>query len=76
MPALDQTDNLLNLLANDSHTLQQLTANSDTVITALANNSANVERFITEAAADPELPPLRDDGNPPHPGAACVIPRG
>jgi virulence factor Mce-like protein len=49
VPALDETDNLLNLLANDSNTLQQLTANSDAVITALANNSANVQRFITEA---------------------------
>ncbi len=49
VPALTETDNLLNLLANDSHTLQQLTADSDTVITALANNSANVERFIDEA---------------------------
>jgi virulence factor Mce-like protein len=51
VPALTETDNLLNLLANDSHTLQQLTSNSDTVITALANNSTNVERFITEAGS-------------------------
>jgi virulence factor Mce-like protein len=49
VPALDQTDNLLNLLANDSTTLQHLTRDSNSVITALANNSANVERFITEA---------------------------
>jgi ABC-type transporter Mla subunit MlaD len=49
VPALTQTDNLLNVLANDSHTLQQLTVNSDQVITALANNSAGVERFIEEA---------------------------
>ena len=42
MPALTETDNLLNLLANDSHTLQQLTADSNTVITALANNSKQV----------------------------------
>ena len=40
VPALTETDNLLNLLGNDSHTLQQLTVNSDSVITALANNSA------------------------------------
>ncbi len=49
VPALTQTDNLLNLLGNDSSTLQQLTANSDAVITALANNSTQVQRFITEA---------------------------
>ena len=49
VPALTETDNLLNLLANDSHTLQDLTANSDTVFTALANNSAQVARFIDEA---------------------------
>jgi phospholipid/cholesterol/gamma-HCH transport system substrate-binding protein len=49
VPALTQTDNLLNLLANDSNTLQSLTSNSDAVITALANNSGQVQRFITEA---------------------------
>jgi virulence factor Mce-like protein len=49
VPALTQTDNLLNLLGNDSTTLQNLTKDSDSVITALANNSKNVERFIDEA---------------------------
>ena len=49
VPALTQTDNLLNLLANDSHTLQALTVNSDTVVTALANNARQVQRFIDEA---------------------------
>jgi ABC-type transporter Mla subunit MlaD len=49
VPALTETDNLLNLLANDSSTLQNLTRDSDSVITALADNSTNVERFITEA---------------------------
>src|SRR5205085_2210073 len=49
VPALTQTDNLLNLLANDSHTLQQLTVNSDQVISALADNSDKVKRFIDEA---------------------------
>jgi ABC-type transporter Mla subunit MlaD len=49
VPALDETDNLLNLLGNDSTTLQNLTHDSNTVITALANNSKNVERFIVEA---------------------------
>jgi virulence factor Mce-like protein len=49
VPAIDQTDNVLNLLANDSTTLQQLTANSDAVVTALANNSKLVQNFIVEA---------------------------
>jgi ABC-type transporter Mla subunit MlaD len=49
VPALTQTDNLLNLLANDSQTLKQLTSSSNSVITELANNSQQVERFITEA---------------------------
>ncbi len=49
VPALTQTDNLLNLLGNDSTTLQNLTRDSNSVITALANNSANVQRFIVEA---------------------------
>jgi virulence factor Mce-like protein len=49
VPAIDQTDNLLNLLGNDSHTLQDLTSNSDAVVTALANNSKQVQDFIVEA---------------------------
>ena len=49
VPAIDQTDNLLNLLGNDSKTLQDLTANSDAVVTALANNSTQVQNFIVEA---------------------------
>src|ERR1700739_424718 len=49
VPALTETDALLNLLANDSTTLQNLTRDSNSVITALANNSKNVNRFITEA---------------------------
>jgi phospholipid/cholesterol/gamma-HCH transport system substrate-binding protein len=49
VPALTETDNLLNLLANDSKTLQSLTRDSNSVITALANNKAQVARFIVEA---------------------------
>jgi virulence factor Mce-like protein len=49
VPALDETDNLLNLLANDSATLQALTKDSNSVITALANNSKNVSKFIDVA---------------------------
>jgi virulence factor Mce-like protein len=49
VPALTQTDNLLNLLANDSRTINQLNVNANTVITALANNSRDVTDFIDEA---------------------------
>jgi virulence factor Mce-like protein len=49
VPAITETDNLLNLLANDSKTLQHLTVSADTVTTALARNSVQVQRFITEA---------------------------
>jgi virulence factor Mce-like protein len=49
VPALTETDNLLALLGNDSHTLQNLTHDSNTVITALANNSVGVKRFIDMA---------------------------
>ena len=46
VPALTETDNLLNLLANDSQTINHLNVNADTVITALANNSKDVQNFI------------------------------
>lgn len=49
VPALTETDNLLNLLANDSHTLQNLTATANSLVAALANNSGAVQRFIVEA---------------------------
>ena len=49
VPALNQTDNLLNLLANDSQTINQLNVSANTVITALANNSKDVTNFIDEA---------------------------
>ncbi|HTT28398.1 MAG TPA: MlaD family protein [Solirubrobacteraceae bacterium] len=49
VPAIDETDNLLNLLGNDSQTLKALTANSNAVVTALANNSTQVQNFIVEA---------------------------
>ncbi len=49
VPALTETDNTLNLLANDSSTLQNLTRDSNSVITALANNSSQVQRFIETA---------------------------
>jgi virulence factor Mce-like protein len=49
VPALDETDNLLSLLGNDSNTLKALTTNSNAVITALANNSTQVQNFIVQA---------------------------
>jgi virulence factor Mce-like protein len=49
VPALTETDNLLNLLANDSHTLQDLTSTANTLVSALADNSVQVQRFITQA---------------------------
>ena len=49
VPALAETDNLLNLLANDSNEITDLTANADQLVTALANNSGTIERFISQA---------------------------
>jgi virulence factor Mce-like protein len=46
VPALTETDNLLNLLANDSRTIQSLNVSANQVITALADNSGAVQRFI------------------------------
>jgi len=47
-PALAETDNLLNLLANDAHIIQQLNVNADTVITALAKGAPDLQRFVVE----------------------------
>jgi virulence factor Mce-like protein len=49
VPAIDETDNLLQLLGDDSNTLKALTTNSDAVITALAKNSKQVQDFIVQA---------------------------
>ena len=48
-PALAETDNLLALLASDAKTIRDLNTNADSVITALANNKQQVQRFIIEA---------------------------
>ena len=48
-PALAETDNLLALLANDATTIRDLNANANSVITALAKNSRQVQRFVVEA---------------------------
>lgn len=49
VPALYETDDLLSLLAHDSKTLQALTTDSNSVITALADNRRQVQRFVVEA---------------------------
>lgn len=49
VPALTETNTLLSLLANDSHTLQDLTATANSLVTALANRSGDVQRFIEQA---------------------------
>jgi hypothetical protein len=48
-PALAEADNLLALLASDANTIRDLNTNADSVVTALADNSKNVQRFIVEA---------------------------
>jgi phospholipid/cholesterol/gamma-HCH transport system substrate-binding protein len=48
-PALAETDNLLNLLANDAQTIKNLNVSANTVITALAKNNQKVKNFITYA---------------------------
>lgn len=48
-PALAETDNLLALLANDAQTIKSLNVNANTVISALAKNNVQVQRFIQYA---------------------------
>jgi virulence factor Mce-like protein len=49
VPALTETDDLLQLLASDSGTINNLTVNANTVVSALANNTSAVQRFIDYA---------------------------
>ena len=49
LPALRDTDQLLALLDTDKSTLQSLTQNADTVVSALADNSRQIENFVTYA---------------------------
>ncbi len=49
VPALTETDNLLALLRNDSATITDLTHNANTVVSALADNSVQVQRFLDAA---------------------------
>lgn len=49
VPALRETDRLLNILANENQTLVDLTVNSDRVVGELAANRGQVTRFVREA---------------------------
>jgi virulence factor Mce-like protein len=48
-PALRETDKVLAILAQENRVIRDLTTNADTVITALANNRADVGRWVVEA---------------------------
>jgi ABC-type transporter Mla subunit MlaD len=48
-PALAETDNLLALLAGDAKTIRDLNSSANQVITALAQNNRQVQRFVVEA---------------------------
>lgn len=50
VPALRETDKVLNILADNRRTLNQLTRDADTVLVGLADNRRDVGRFIREAA--------------------------
>jgi ABC-type transporter Mla subunit MlaD len=49
VPALRETDRLLAILARHSEVIANLTRDADSVIGALADNRANVGRFVVEA---------------------------
>jgi virulence factor Mce-like protein len=49
VPALRETDRLLAILAQENQVIANLTRDADTVITDLANNKANVSRFVVTA---------------------------
>jgi virulence factor Mce-like protein len=51
VPALRETDKVLKILADNSRTLQQLTADADQVLVKLAANRADVGRFVSTAGA-------------------------
>jgi ABC-type transporter Mla subunit MlaD len=48
-PALAETDSLLSLLAGDANQIRDLNVGANNVITALAKNDTQVQRFIVEA---------------------------
>lgn len=49
VPALRETDQVLQILGDNRRTLQQLTHDADRVLAALAHNRDNVARFVKEA---------------------------
>jgi virulence factor Mce-like protein len=49
VPAIDETDNLLTLLANDSHTINDLNVTADQLVTELANNTSTIDNFIQQS---------------------------
>jgi ABC-type transporter Mla subunit MlaD len=65
-PALAETDNLLSVLANDAETIKSLNVGANQVITALAVNNRNVQRFIVEANNA-----ARDSASPQANPASC-----
>jgi virulence factor Mce-like protein len=48
-PALQETDKVLGILAKQNRVLGDLVKNGDTVVNDLANNKANVQRWISKA---------------------------
>jgi virulence factor Mce-like protein len=49
IPALNETDKVLRLLAGERRTLRSLTRDADTVLTRVAGNSEGVARFVSTA---------------------------
>ena len=59
-PALRETDKVLAILAQENHVIRDLTANADTVITALSNNRADVGRWVVAARRTAEASASRN----------------
>jgi phospholipid/cholesterol/gamma-HCH transport system substrate-binding protein len=59
-PALRETDKVLAILAQENHVISDLTTNADTVITALANNRADVGRWVVAARRTAEASASRN----------------
>jgi virulence factor Mce-like protein len=59
-PALRETDKVLAILAEQNRVISDLTTNADTVITALANNRADVGRWVVAARRTSEASASRN----------------
>jgi virulence factor Mce-like protein len=59
-PALRETDKVLAILAQENNVIRDLTANADTVITALSNNRADVGRWVVAARRTAEASASRN----------------